>query len=67
MQDHKTNEQNSLNILQDLIGKAMAKGAEAADAIRVQGASTNVSYRLGELEEIERSDAHDLGLRKSVV
>lgn len=63
MSDHKANEQNSLNILEDLIKKAMAKGATAADAIRVQGTSTNVSYRLGEIEEIERSEAHDLGLR----
>ncbi len=63
MSDHKANEQNSLNILEDLIKKARAKGADAADAIRVQGTSTNVSYRLGEIEEIERSEAHDLGLR----
>ncbi len=63
MSDHKVNEQNSLNILEDLIKKACAKGADAADAVRVQGTSTNVSFRLGEIEEIERSEAHDLGLR----
>ncbi|MEP3244381.1 MAG: TldD/PmbA family protein [Sneathiella sp.] len=63
MSDHKSNEQNSLNILDDLVKKARSKGADAADAIRVQGSSTSVSYRLGEIEEIERSDAHDLGLR----
>lgn len=63
MADYKANEQNSLNILDDLIKKARQKGADAADAVRVQGTSTNVSYRLGELEEIERSEAHDLGLR----
>ncbi|MBL4906453.1 MAG: hypothetical protein JKX94_03300 [Sneathiella sp.] len=63
MSNHIENEQNSLNILEDLIKKARAKGADAADAVRVQGTSTNVSYRLGEIEEIERSDAHDLGLR----
>ncbi|MEH6402254.1 MAG: TldD/PmbA family protein [Sneathiella sp.] len=63
MADYKANEQNSLNILDDLIKKARSKGADAADAVRVQGTSTNVSYRLGAIEEIERSEAHDLGLR----
>ncbi|WP_169544532.1 TldD/PmbA family protein [Sneathiella aquimaris] len=63
MSDHKANEQNSLNILDDLVRKARAKGADAADAVRVQGTSTSVAYRLGEIEEIERSEAHDLGLR----
>ncbi|MBL4665822.1 MAG: TldD/PmbA family protein [Sneathiella sp.] len=63
MSDHKANEQNSLNILEDLVKKALSKGAEAADAVRVQGTSTSVSFRLGEIEEVERSEAHDLGLR----
>lgn len=63
MPDHKSNEKNSLDILHEVVAKALKKGATAADAIRVQGASTNLSYRLGEVEEIERSEAHDLGLR----
>jgi len=63
MPNHKQNEQNSLNILEDLVKKALAKGAEAVDAVRIQGSSTSISYRLGEVEEIERSEAHDLGLR----
>lgn len=63
MSDPIANEQKSLGILDDLVKKAIAKGADAADAIRVQGTSTSVSWRLGEIEEIERSEAHDLGLR----
>ncbi|MCG8490212.1 MAG: metallopeptidase TldD-related protein [Sneathiellales bacterium] len=63
MSDPIANEQKSLDILDDLVKKAIAKGADAADAIRVQGTSTSVSWRLGEIEEIERSEAHDLGLR----
>jgi PmbA protein len=63
MSDPKANEQNSLNILEDLLRIAKAKGAETADAVRIQGTSTSVAYRLGELEEVERSEAHDLGLR----
>jgi PmbA protein len=63
MSDHKANEQNSLNILEDLVAKARAKGADGVDAVRIQGASTSMSYRLGEMEEVESSEAHDLGLR----
>jgi len=63
MSDPIANEQKSLDILDDLVKTAIAKGADAADAIRVQGTSTSVSWRLGEIEEIERSEAHDLGLR----
>ncbi len=55
--------QNSLNILNDLIAVARRKGAEAADAVRIQGTSVHVSVRQGETEEVERSEAHDLGLR----
>lgn len=55
--------QNSLNILNDLIAIARRKGAEAADAVRIQGTSVHVSVRQGETEEVERSEAHDLGLR----
>src|SRR5690606_34255743 len=53
----------SLDILTDLIAIARRKGAEAADAVRLQGSSLQVSIRQGETEEIERSEAHDLGLR----
>ena len=52
-----------LNLLQDLIGKAKKLGAEAADAVVFNSASMGVSYRLGKLEDVERSESHDLGLR----
>ncbi len=63
MSKQTADEQNSLNILDDLIAMALRKGAEAADAVRIQGTSVNVSVRQGETEEVERSEAHDLGLR----
>lgn len=63
MSKQTADERNSLNILDDLIAIAQRKGAEAADAVRIQGTSVNVSVRQGETEEIERSEAHDLGLR----
>ena len=52
-----------LNLLEDLIGKARRLGAEAADAVVFNSASMSVSYRLGKLEDVERSESHDLGLR----
>ena len=52
-----------LNLLEDLIGKARRLGAETADAVVFNSASMSVSYRLGKLEDVERSESHDLGLR----
>src|SRR5215472_14866184 len=49
--------------LQDLLRAARAAGADAADAIFVSGVSASVSYRLGKLEDVERAESSDLGLR----
>jgi PmbA protein len=53
----------SLNVLTDLIAKAKTAGADAADAIIADGESTSVTYRLGELEQLEHSEGGDIGLR----
>ncbi len=50
-------------IAERLIGKTMKAGAEAADALIVEGLSMGASYRLGKLEDVDRSEGHDLGLR----
>jgi PmbA protein len=47
----------------DLVGAARKAGADAADAIYVCNASTNVSVRLGLLEDVERSEGEEIGLR----
>jgi PmbA protein len=52
-----------LNLLTDLIAKAKRLGADAADAVVFDSISSGVSYRLGKLEEVERSESSDLGLR----
>jgi PmbA protein len=52
-----------LDRLADLIAKAKAKGADAADAILVQGVSLSVALRLGVLEHMSRAEGTDLGLR----
>jgi PmbA protein len=52
-----------LEILEDLLKRAKAKGAEAADCLIVRDVSLNVAQRLGKREKLERSEAQDLGLR----
>lgn len=50
-------------ILEDLIGRARRAGADAADALLVASVAASVSYRLGCLEDLERAESWDLGLR----
>lgn len=52
-----------LNLLSDLITHAKKAGADGADAIVADGTSVSVSYRLGKLEQLERSEGGDIGLR----
>jgi PmbA protein len=52
-----------LNLLTDLIDRARRAGAEAADAVMVDATSLQVSHRLGNPEDLERSDEADVGLR----
>ncbi len=54
---------NSLDLLADLIARARAAGADAADAVLVSGTSLSVQRRLGKTEHVERSEGQDLGLR----
>ncbi|HUO03019.1 MAG TPA: TldD/PmbA family protein [Rhizomicrobium sp.] len=50
-------------ILDAVITAARRQGADAADALLVENVSASVSYRLGKLEDVERSESSDLGLR----
>ncbi len=52
-----------LNLLDDLIGRAKAAGADAADAVFAEGTSLSLAQRLGEPEKLERAEGRDLGLR----
>lgn len=52
-----------LNFLNDLVAKARKAGADAADALCVEGAAISHARRLGKLEKLERSEQQDLGLR----
>lgn len=46
-----------------LLSAAKSAGADAADAIAVDGTSTSIDIRAGKLEQAERSEGVDLGLR----
>lgn len=47
----------------DIVARAVRAGADAADAVFAADASTEISVRLGALEDVGRSEGKDLGLR----
>jgi PmbA protein len=51
------------NLLHDLVRGALKAGADAAEAVVGERQSLSVGVRLGALEEVEREEARDLGLR----
>ncbi len=53
-------------ILSSLLADAKAAGADAADAVLYNAVSHGVTWRLGKLEDVERSEGTDLGLRVMV-
>jgi len=52
-----------LDLLADLVARARAAGADAADAILIEGTSLSVQRRMRRTEQLERSESQDLGLR----
>ncbi|HTT99130.1 MAG TPA: TldD/PmbA family protein, partial [Rhizomicrobium sp.] len=54
---------NPQDVLDRLIRAAKTAGADAADGLLVESVSANVSYRLGKLEDVQRAESSDLGLR----
>lgn len=50
-------------LLDSVLTKAKAAGADAADAVLYHSVSSSVSWRMGALEDVERSEGADLGLR----
>ncbi|HEV7234175.1 MAG TPA: TldD/PmbA family protein [Sphingorhabdus sp.] len=53
----------ALDRAQNLVSQAIRAGADAADAVYVCDASTEVQVRLGALEDVARSEGEDIGLR----
>lgn len=54
---------DNLNLLNDIVSMAKQKGADAVDAMLVEGTAITASCRMGELEMLERSEGGDIGLR----
>jgi PmbA protein len=51
------------NLLHDVVAAALKAGADGAEAVSAERQSLSISVRLGALEEVEREEARDLGLR----
>ena len=51
------------SLLHDVVSAALKAGADGAEAVGAERQSLSISVRLGELEEVEREEARDLGLR----
>src|SRR5918996_4998982 len=58
-----TNPDNALDFLSDLLARARRAGADAADALLVESSGQSATWRLGKLENVERAESCDLGLR----
>ncbi|WP_455373387.1 TldD/PmbA family protein [Limibacillus halophilus] len=56
-------QEEALTLLEDVLAKAKAAGAEQADALLAHSVSLSQAQRLGKLEGLERSEGSDLGLR----
>lgn len=51
------------SLTEQLLAAAKAAGADAADALAIRGTSSAIDVRAGTLENAERSEATDIGLR----
>ncbi len=52
-----------LDGLNDVVSAALRAGADAAEAVFAKRAALSVTVRLGSLEEVEREESSDLGVR----
>ncbi len=51
------------NLLNDVVAAALKGGADAAEAVGAERRSLSITVRDGDLEEVEREESRDLGLR----
>ena len=52
-----------LNLASDTVKKARAMGADAAEAMIIDGRGTSITIRDGNIEELEQADAREIGIR----
>ncbi len=50
-------------LLNEVVAAALAAGADTAEAVGAERRALSITVRLGELEEVEREESRDLGLR----
>ena len=58
-----TTPENTVDFLSDLLARAKVAGADAADALLVESSGQSAVWRLGKLDNVERAESCDLGLR----
>jgi PmbA protein len=58
-----TTPENTVDFLSDLLARARTAGADAADALLVESSGQSAVWRLGKLDNVERAESCDLGLR----
>jgi PmbA protein len=63
MSSSMTEISSPLELAGQLVERALKAGADSADATAFRDTSLGVNWRLGELEELERSESTDMGLR----
>ena len=51
------------SLLADVVAAALKAGADAAEAVGAERRALGINVRLGELEEVEREESRDLGIR----
>jgi PmbA protein len=51
------------NMLSDVVAAALAAGADAAEAVGAERRALSIGVRMGALEEVEREESRDLGVR----
>lgn len=51
------------NLLEDVVSAALRAGADTAEVVTAERRALSITVRMGELEEVEREESRDLGLR----
>ena len=63
MSDSEATSAEDRERLSGLVADATQRGADAADAVLIRSVSISHAQRLGEIEQLERQESFDLGLR----
>ena len=58
-----TRPDNAIDFLSALLARAGRAGGDAADALLVESSGQSATWRLGKLDNVERAESRDLGLR----